>query len=146
MCWGRHTCHSGVVKALKALSVVPKEQRNNAVKQTIARGSDYILAHHIYRKSHDLEKTGKPSWLRLQFPLMYQSDILEIAAILLDLGIRDERMRDAVEVIASKQNEKGQWNLEATFNGRFWTSIERKNAPSRWITYRALNVLKKYYS
>jgi hypothetical protein len=54
-------------------------------------------------------------------------------------------MKDAVDMIASKQNEMGKWNLEATFNGRFWISIEKKGTPSKWITYRALRVLKKYY-
>jgi hypothetical protein len=146
MCWGTHSCHSGVVKSLKALSMVPMKQRNKDIKDAIKRGSDYILAHHIYKKSHDIDKVAKPSWLRLQFPLMYQSDILEIIGILLDFGIRDERMKDAIEIIASKQNKRGQWNLKATFNGRFWTNIERKNTPSKWITYRAMNVLKKYYA
>jgi len=145
MCWGRHSCHAGVIKSLKALSAVPLKQRNKNIRDTIERGSDYVLAHHIYKKSHDLDKVAKPGWLRLQFPLMYQSDILEIAGILLDLGIRDERMKDATEIIASKQNKKGQWNLEASFNGRFWTNIEKKGVPSRWMTYRAMNVLKKYH-
>jgi hypothetical protein len=54
-------------------------------------------------------------------------------------------MKDTIERIASKQNRKGQWNLETTFNGRFWTNIEKKSMPSKWITYRAMNVLKKYY-
>jgi hypothetical protein len=145
MCWGKHSCHSGVVKSLKALSAVPTKERNKDIKETIKKGCDYILVHHIYKKSHDLGKISKPSWLRLQFPLMYQTDILETAGILLDLGVKDERMNDAIERIASKQNKKGQWNLEATFNGRFWTNIEKKGNPSKWITYRAMNVIKRYY-
>jgi hypothetical protein len=76
---------------------------------------------------------------------MYQTDILEIADILVELGIRDERMEDALTLIASKQNDSGQWNLEGTFNGRFWVSIEKKAMPSKWITYRAMKVLKKHY-
>jgi hypothetical protein len=145
MCWGKHSCHLGVVKALKALSAVPKRRRNKAITNTIRKGCDYLLAHHIYKQSHDLGKVSKPGWLRLQFPLMYQSDILEIAGILLEVGRKDERMNDAINTIASKQNSKGQWNLEATFNGRFWVSVEKKGSPSKWITYRAMNVLKKCY-
>ena len=76
---------------------------------------------------------------------MYQTDILESALILLDLGMRDNRMQQAIDKIASKQNNEGKWNLEGTFNGRFQANIEVKGKPSKWITYRALNVLKRYY-
>jgi len=145
MCWGKHSCHMGVVKTLKALSAIPKAQRSRQTNETISNACDYILAHQIYKQSHNLPKTSKPGWLKLQFPLMYQTDVLEITGILVDLGIRDQRMKDAIDRIASKQNEDGTWNLEATFNGRFQVNIERKDKPSKWITYRALRVLKKYY-
>jgi hypothetical protein len=145
MCWGRHTCHLGVVKSLKALSAIPKKQRNKATKATISNACEYLLAHRIYKQSHDLTKVSKPGWLKLQFPLMYQTDILEITDLLVELGIRDERMEDALERIVSKQNEKGQWNLESSLNGKFWTNVERKAMPSKWITCRALKVLKEYY-
>ena len=143
MCWGTHSCHLGVVKALKALSAIPKRRRNDDINRSISNACEYLLAHHIYKRSHDLSKMSKPGWLRLQFPLMYQTDILEIADILVDLGIRDERMADALELIRSRQNDRGQWPLESTLNGRFWVSIERKGMPSRWITYRAVKVLKR---
>jgi hypothetical protein len=145
MCWGRHSCHLGVVKALKALSAIPAQHRNRDIKETLAKACEYLLAHHIYKRSHDLAKVSKPGWLKLQFPLMYQTDILEIADLLIGLGIRDERMEDALSLIAAKQNEKGRWNLESTLNGKFWTSIERKGMPSKWITYRAMKVLKMYF-
>jgi hypothetical protein len=145
MCWGKHSCHMGVIKTLKALTAIPKGERNGKIGETISNACEYVLAHHIYKQSHDLTKVSKPGWLKLQFPLMYQTDILEVAGILVDLGIKDPRMRDAVEMIVKKQNAKGQWNLEGTFNGRYWLNIEKKGMPSKWITYRALRVLKKYY-
>jgi hypothetical protein len=145
MCWGRHSCHMGVVKALKALSALPIEHRNREVNRTITAACDYLLAHHVYKQSHNLAKTSKPGWRKLQFPLMYQTDILEIAGILVDLGVRDPRMQDAIDIIVSKQNGSGQWNLENTFNGRFQINIEAKGRPSKWITYRSMKVLKGYY-
>jgi hypothetical protein len=145
MCWGKHTCHMGVVKSLKALSALSIEQRDSSVRDTISRGADYLLTHHVYKRSHDLSKTAKPGWRKLQFPLMYQTDILEICMILLDLGYRDNRMQDAVDIIASKKGGDGKWNLEATFNGKFQVDVETKGKPSKWITYRALYVLKKYH-
>jgi len=145
MCWGKHSCHMGVVKALKALAALPVKRRDTRIRETIERGCEYLLAHHIFKKSHDLAKTTKPGWRRLQFPLMYQTDILEILLILLELGVRDARMQEAVDLIAAKQNEAGNWNLEATFNGRFQVDIESKGRPSKWISYRALLALKQYY-
>lgn len=145
MCWGKHSCHMGVVKALKALSAVPKELRSREVNTTIEKACDYVLAHHIYKQSRNLSKTSKPGWRKLQFPLMYQSDILEVAGILLDLGVRDSRMQDAIDLIASKQNGSGKWNLESSFNGRFQFDIEARDKPSKWITYRSVKVLRGYY-
>lgn len=143
-CFGKHTCHMGAVKAVKALYEIPKNRRNKEVNNTISEGVEYLLIHHIYKRSHNLSKISKPSWLQLSFPHMYQTDILEILDILTNLGIKDERMQDALDIIISKQDSQGRWNLERTFNGRFITNIEQKNKPSKWITLNALRVLKKF--
>jgi hypothetical protein len=145
-CWGEHSCHMGVVKTVKALAEIPSHLRSEDVKHTIAEGVEYILNHHIHKKSHDLSKVSKPGWLHLGFPLMYQDDILEVLGVLTRLGVHDERMQEAVDVLISKQDELGKWKLESTFNGRFQTNIEQKGKPSKWITLNALKVLKKYYS
>ncbi|MCK4931145.1 MAG: hypothetical protein KAT01_03190 [Candidatus Aminicenantes bacterium] len=42
-----------------------------------------------------------------------------------------------------KQNEKGRWILENTYNGRFQVNIERKGKPSKWITMNALRTIKQ---
>ncbi len=146
ICWGKHSCHMGVVKALKALAEIPVNQRNKEVKNTIEEGVEYLLKHHIYKRSHDLSRVSKPGWLRLGFPLMYQTDVLEILEILTRLGYHDERMQEAIDLLISKQDNQGRWKLESTFNGRFQTNIEQKGKPSKWITLNALKVLKNFYS
>jgi hypothetical protein len=135
----------GVVKTLKALSEIPKELRLPETQKTIDRGVEFLLKHHIYKKSHDLSLVAKPGWLRLGFPLMYQDDILEILDILTGMNIHDPRMQDAIDILVSKQDLQGRWKLENTFNGRFLTDIEKKGESSRWITLKALRVLKHYY-
>ena len=77
---------------------------------------------------------------------MYQTDVLEILDILTALGYDNERMREAVDLVVSKQDDYGRWNLENTFNGRFQTNIEQKGKPSKWVTLSALKVLKRFYS
>ena len=143
-CFSKHSCHMGVVKTLKALAEIPVSNRNPDVKKTINQAVEYLLIHHIYKRSHDLSKKSKPGWLRLGFPLMYQTDILEILDILTKLDVKDERMQDAVDIVVSKQDDQGRWILENTFNGRFITNIETKGKPSKWITLNAIRVLKNY--
>jgi len=144
-CFGKHSCHMGVVKALKALAEIPCEKRSAAVVDTLERGVEYLLKHHIYKRSHDLSKVSKHGWLRFGFPLMYQTDVLEVLCILTSLGCKDERMQEAVDLVISKQDEKGMWKLESTFNGRFQASIEHKGNSSKWVTLNALRVLKKFH-
>jgi hypothetical protein len=143
ICWGKHTCHMGVVKALKALAEIAPDRRSADVKNTVERGVEYMLAHHIHKRSHDLTRVSKPGWLRFGFPLMYQTDVLEILAILTKLGYRDERMQEAMDLVICKQDNQGRWKLQNTYNGRFQVDIEQKGQPSKWITLNALRVLKR---
>ncbi len=171
MCWGRHTCHMGAVKALKGLAEIPPGRRSPAVAQTLAAGTEYILKHHVHKRSHDLSRDSKPGWRRLGYPLMYQTDVLEILGILATLGddaseaadgdaagaaaaggdavaaahhgpLHDPRTREALDLVAGKQDAQGRWKLETTMNGKFVVDIEAKGKPSRWITLRALRVLR----
>ncbi|HMF34408.1 MAG TPA: nitrogen fixation protein NifH [Candidatus Lokiarchaeia archaeon] len=144
-CWGTHTCHMGVVKALKALAVIPAEARDAGVQQTIAAGAEYLLQHHIFKQSHALDQVSKPVWLQLGLPWMWNTDVLEILDILTALGYHDERMQEAVDVVLSKQDGEGRWWMERTYNGRFQAPIEAKGKPSKWVTLHALKVLKLYY-
>lgn len=143
-CWGRHSCHMGVVKALKALAEIPADKRSDGVKCTIENGAEYLLKHHVYKRSHDLTRVSKPAWLHFGFPLMWNTDVLEILGILTRLGIRDRRMQEAVDLVVSKQDENGRLMLERSFNGRFQVNIEQKGKPSKWVTLNALRVLKRF--
>ncbi len=144
-CWGKHTCHMGVVKTLKALAEIPAEQRTKDFRNMIENAAEYLLVHHIHKRSHDLSRVSKPGWLKFGFPLMANTDVLEILGILTGLGYRDSRMQEALELVISKQDEQGRWKLESTYNGRFQVNIEQKGKPSKWITLNALRVLKGFY-
>ena len=144
MCWGSHTCLMGVVKALKALSAVPEDKRTREINDVIQRSVEFILIHHIYKRSHDLSKKSKPGWLQFGFPLMYQTDILEILDILTSLGIKDVRMDDAIDIVINKQDDMGRWKAENTNNSdRLLIPISQKGVQSKWITLKAMNVLKR---
>ncbi len=140
-CWRDHTCRSGAVKTLKALAEVPKRARTKEMQAKIEEGAEYLLAQHIFKKPPGLRSVARKEWLNLGFPLMWNTDILEILDILARLGYRDERMNEAIEVVLSKQGEDGRWRQKNRFNRRFATTIERNGAESKWVTLNALRTL-----
>ena len=144
-CWGKHTCSMGIIKTLKALAEVPPAARSMSIKKTIEDGAEFFLQHYVHKRSHAPDQVSKPGWLKFGFPLMYQTDALEILGILTQLGYHDDRMKEAVDLVISKQDEQGRWKLDSTFNGRFLVNIEQKGKPSKWVTLNALKVLKRFY-
>jgi hypothetical protein len=143
-CWGKHTCLMGIVKSLKALSEIPAKRRSSEVARVIEQGSEYLLRHHLFKRSHDLSKVAKPKWLKFGFPTVWDSDALDVLLLLTRLGYKDRRMEEAVELVLSKQDDQGRWLLENTFNGRFQVDIEQKGKPSKWVTLNALRALRTY--
>jgi len=145
MCWGAHTCHMGVVKVLKGLSAIPAEKRTKEINDTIKKATEFILIHHIYKRSHNLNQKSKPGWLKFGFPLMYQTDVLEILDILTGLGIKDSRMDDAIDIVIAKQDYMGRWKAENTYNSdRLLIPMGQKDEQNKWITLRAMRILKRY--
>lgn len=144
ICWGKHTCFMGVVKALKGLSTILPERRTPEIDATLREAAEFMLIHHIYKRSHNLNRNAKPGWQKFGFPLMYQTDVLEILDILTRLGLRDSRMEEAVRLVLSKQDETGRWPVENTYNSdRLLIPFGQMGDPSKWITLRALRVLKR---
>ncbi len=70
--------------------------------------------------------------------------LLETAGVLADLGYgSDPRLAHALQLILDKQDARGRWKLENTLNGKMWMDVEEQGQPSKWITLRALRVLKR---
>ena len=62
---------------------------------------------------------------------------------LTEAGITDSRLDAAVSLMLSKQDDQGRWNMEYSYNGKTWVDVETKGQPSKWVTLRALRVLKR---
>ncbi|MGE5139275.1 MAG: hypothetical protein ACM3JD_07435, partial [Rudaea sp.] len=56
---------------------------------------------------------------------------------------RDPRLAQALGVIRDKQDEQGRWLLEYDYRGKIWTDFGPKKQPNKWVTLRALRVLKQ---
>ncbi len=77
----------------------------------------------------------------------HQTDVLEILDILTELGIKDNRMDEALNIVIAKQDEMGRWKVENTYNSeRLLIPIGQKGEQSKWLTLRAMRVLKRYHT
>ncbi len=145
-CFGKHSCYVGCTQALKAMTVVPKDKRNEEVDKFIKKGIKFILLHKVYKKSRTKNELIRKEYELLRFPFAASDDILGILETLLYFKIKDKPIDDAIKFILSKRNANGKWCLEYTISrSAIYTKFEDKEKESKWITYRAINVLKKYY-
>ncbi len=139
-------CAWGAVKAMLALSQVPEEARTPAMRAAIAAGVAFLLGRDPAAADYPAAYSAKPSgsWFRFGYPLAYVTDVLQNLEVLTALGCgADARLARAVDLVLSKQDDQGRWRLEYTYNGKTWADVEQKGKPSKWVTLRALRVLKR---
>jgi hypothetical protein len=138
-------CYMGAAKMLRALSIIPQQERSKEIRSIIGREVENILENGVYRylRNPDGTRKDKAGWKRFGFPLFYQSDALEVLDTLTRLGVHDDRMQPAVDLVLNTQQPDGKWLLNNTFNGKMWADIEEKGKPSKWITLRALRTLRR---
>jgi hypothetical protein len=139
-------CAWGAVKAMLALGKVPHAQRTPAVCAAIETGVNFLLSRDPAVADYPMGWSEKPSqsWFQLGYPIAYVTDVLQNLEALTALGFgNDERLKPALEWLAGKCDPSGRWRLEYTYNGKTWVKIEQKRAPSKWVTLRALRVLKR---
>jgi len=100
------------------------------------------LDEHTYR---DDELLPKPGWKRFGFPRSYNPDLLEALLALAEVGAaHDPAMDDALDHVETKRGPDGRWKLDDSLNGKMLADIERKGRASKWITLRAMMVLKHF--
>ncbi|HXW66542.1 MAG TPA: prenyltransferase/squalene oxidase repeat-containing protein [Thermoplasmata archaeon] len=153
-CWRRATGSLDCWEPLAALAALPPAARTPAVERAIASGAEFYL-------SRRLLDDGGPAyapWRRTHYPVHYYYDFLVGLELLSRLGYgRDPRLGPALDLLESKRNPDGTWNLDA-LHPDFGTeeesqygigtpfypfALERPGGPSRWITLTALAVLRR---
>jgi hypothetical protein len=140
----KHGCFYGTICPLEAFSEVKKENLTEEMKETIEKGAEFLLMHHLFKADHHDYRVINQSWLKLGFPWFYGYNILRGLDVLTKLGyLEDKRLNDAVEILLQKRQSNGTWILESAPIGRMQTNIEAKGKPSKWITLIALRVLKR---
>jgi hypothetical protein len=141
---GNLPCAWGAIKAMLALSKVPPAQRTRNMHEAIKLGVDFLLSHDPAVADYPFGRGNKPSsrWFTFFYPLGTSADVLQNLEVLVALGqAQNPRLANALALVISKQNQQGRWLLEHTY-----VDIqEKKRQPSKWVTLRALRVLKAAY-
>jgi len=141
-------CAWGAVKVALALARVPQSQRSPAMQKAAQMCVDFLLSTDPAAADypHPYAPKASTSWFKFGFPVFYITDILQILEALLGFGLAgDARLLPAIELLQSKQDAHGRWIMEYSYNGKTWVDIEEKKQPSKWVTLRALRVLKHFY-
>jgi hypothetical protein len=129
---------------MRALLSVPPEARTPNVQRAIEAGVEFLFSRDPAVADYPYTKRVSSTWFKFGFPLTYWSDVLETTAVLVDLGCGDDpRLAGALQLVLSKQDDQGRWKLENALAGKMWADIEAKGQPSKWVTLRALRVLKR---
>jgi hypothetical protein len=137
-------CGWGANKAMRALLTIPPDRRTPAIQRALEMGVAFLLSRDPAVADYPYTGNVSSTWLKFGFPLSYWSDVLETAGVLAAMGYgRDPRLDNAFRLIMSKQDAQGRWKMENALNGKMWADIEVKGKPSKWITLRALRVLKR---
>ena len=136
-------CGWGAVRALWALNRVPAAGRPPAVEAAIKASTDFLLSYDVARADYPYKERISSSWFKFGYPLGYVTDVLLNLEALSEAGYaKDPRLNDAVELVLAKQDEQGRWKMEYSYTSKMWADVEKKGKPSKWVTLRALRVLR----
>ena len=115
------------------------------------RGQEYLLQRRLFRRRStgeviERDRKGGAAWTRFAFPTWWHYDVLRGLEYLRSAGVTpDERVAEAIELVASKRDPDGRWSLETQYPGVMLAEVdEGVGRPSRWNTLRALRVLDWY--
>jgi hypothetical protein len=109
-------------------------------------GEEYLLARRLFRRL----STGEPieKYLTLLHPNRWHYDLLWgldyfRSASHLTGAAPDPRLSEAIDHLRSRRLPDGTWPLDASPTGRVWFDVDDgAGRPSRWVTLRALRVLR----
>lgn len=110
-------------------------------------GEEYLMARSLFRRA----STGEPAaeqFLSFGHPNRWRYDVLRgldyfRAAGEVTGAAPDPRLGDAVDHVRSKRQPDGTWLLDWSLPGRVWLDVDDgPGKPSRWLTLRAMRVLR----
>ncbi|MBO0702420.1 MAG: squalene cyclase [Candidatus Dormibacteraeota bacterium] len=110
-------------------------------------GEEYLLQRHLFRRLTTGEVADQV-FLSFLHPNRWRYDVLRAldyfrSAAELTGATADPRLGEAVAHVRSRRSSDGRWRLDWSLPGRVWFDVDqRAGEPSRWITLRAMRVLR----
>jgi hypothetical protein len=138
----KHGCFMGTITPLDAISELPLNQRTPEMERSLEAGIEFLLMHHLFRADHHDFKVIKESWLTFGFPQFFYDILRGLSVVCKSEHADDKRIDEALSILLEKQQDDGSWILESSPIGRMQTNLEQKGKPSKWITFKALKVIK----
>jgi hypothetical protein len=134
------------------LEALLEHERRGGSRQEVTearlRGQEYLLERRLFRRRStgeaiERDRKSGAAFTRFAFPAWWHYDVLRGLEYLRRANVvPDERMAEAIELVASKRGDDGRWPLETRHPGRMLVELdEGEGRPSRWNTLRALRVL-----
>ena len=116
---------------------------NGDVTAALRRGEEYLLVRRLLRRLSDGE-IGQERWLDMGFPYSWPYDVVRVLDFLRQARPGpDERMAEALDIVESKRDANGRWRLDHAYHDASLVDFgESEGQPSRWITLRALRVMR----
>ena len=135
------------------LEALLARERGDAARDDVRaarlRGQEYLLERHLFRRRStgepiERDRKGGASWTDFAFPAWWHYDVLRGLDFLRAAGAApDVRAAEAVGIVASKRDAEGRWPRDIVYPGPLPDGTEdAAGRPSRWITLRALRVLR----
>lgn len=118
---------------------------NAAVTAARVKAHEYLLERRMFRRLSNGEIVNR-KWMRFTFPTMWHYDVLRGMEYLRSAGVEpDDRVAEAVEVVKARRHQNGRWPMNHLHRDRLGFALEPETGrASRWITLRAMRVLKWY--
>jgi hypothetical protein len=139
-------CAWGAVKVMLAFGAWPAHRRTALVDRAIQQGVEFLLNGDPAQAGYPNGWAAKPSqnWWKFGFPVFYVTDMLQNVAALVKLGYaQDPRLAPALKCIREKSDPQGRWLLEYDYAGKTWSNFGQKKRANKWVTLRAMCVLKE---
>ncbi|MGD1995285.1 MAG: hypothetical protein PVH62_00780 [Anaerolineae bacterium] len=137
-------CAWGAARALWGFSCISPSERAPHVNEAIEAGVHFLGCHELREGKYPTPTRRHRLWDWLSFPLFYQADVLFILEVLADLGrlSRESTFGEAVKWLEEHRRNDGRWNGRSPYRQRMWAPLEKSGRPSKWVTWKALYVLK----
>jgi hypothetical protein len=116
---------------------------DSALAAARRRGQEYLLDRRLLRRLSSGDVIDQ-AWTRFAFPPLWHYDVLRGLDYLRAAGVRhDARVDDAVAIVSDRRRNDGRWLLDARHPDTLHEDVAGiVGEPNRWITLRALRVLR----